>query len=106
MLEELLDQYWCAAIAEGREGRQHDTEDGLAQRTLNELRAEVQRLVTVEREACAKMLELSNSELLLMAGEMTKQELRTVKAVLTQRAWAIRNRQPAQQAAQSPKETA
>jgi hypothetical protein len=92
MLEELLDQYWSAAHAEGKEGRNHDTEDGLAQRTLNELRAEVQRLVAAEREACAKMLELPNGELLLMAGEMTKQELRTVRAVLTQRASAIRNR--------------
>ena len=43
-------------------------------------------------EACATMLELSNSELLLMAGEMTKQELRTVKAVLDQRAAAMRRR--------------
>jgi hypothetical protein len=35
-----------------------------------------------ERELCAAALELSNQELLLMAGEMTAQELRTVKAVL------------------------
>lgn len=35
-----------------------------------------------ERERCAKMLDLNSSELKLMAGEMTAQELRTVKAVL------------------------
>ncbi len=45
-----------------------------------------------ERDACARMLELRDSELLLMAGEMTAQELRTVKAVLAQRASAIRMR--------------
>lgn len=45
-----------------------------------------------EREACARMLELRDTELLLMAGEMTAQELRTVKAVLAQRADAIRMR--------------
>lgn len=48
--------------------------------------------VLAERETCARMLELSNSELCLIAGEMTAQELRTVKAVLAQRANAIRMR--------------
>ena len=37
-LEELLNQYWECAFAEGRENRTHDTEDGQAQRTLSELR--------------------------------------------------------------------
>lgn len=37
-LETLLDQYWRAAHAEGKEGRDHDTEDGVAQRTLAEIR--------------------------------------------------------------------
>lgn len=46
-------------------------------------RAAVQREVREERERCAKMLDLNSSELLLMAGEMTAQELRTVKAVLS-----------------------
>ena len=51
------------------------------------------RIATMkERDACARMLELRDSELLLMAGEMTAQELRTVKAVLAQRASAIRMR--------------
>jgi len=31
---------------------------------------------------CASLLDLSDSELLLMSGEMTAQEMRTVKAVL------------------------
>lgn len=44
-----------------------------------------------EREACAKLLELRTSELLLLAGEMTAQEIRTVRAVLDNRAKAIRN---------------
>ncbi len=48
--------------------------------------------VVGEREACAKMLELPDSELLPITGEMTAQELRAVKAVLAQRAAAIRMR--------------
>jgi len=35
-----------------------------------------------EREACANMLNLTRSEALLMAGEMSAQEWRTVSAVL------------------------
>ncbi len=45
-----------------------------------------------ERAACAKLLDLSASELQLLAGEMTAQELRTVKAVLRNRAAAIMER--------------
>jgi len=45
-----------------------------------------------ERESCAKLMELSNSELRLLAGEMTAGEIRTVQAVLKQRAVAIRTR--------------
>ena len=48
--------------------------------------------VAMEREACARMLDLRDSELLLMAGEMTAQELRTVKAVLKNRGAAIMDR--------------
>ena len=43
-----------------------------------------------EREECAKILTLSNSELLLIAGEMSAQELRTVRAVLNAMANKIR----------------
>jgi len=43
------------------------------------------------REAAAKALELTDSEIRLMAGEMTGQELRTVQAVLKARATVIRN---------------
>jgi len=35
-----------------------------------------------ENERCSEILDLSDSDLLLMAGEMSAQELRTVKAVL------------------------
>ena len=45
-----------------------------------------------ERSECAKLLDLSASELQLLAGEMTAQELRTVKAVLRNRAAAIMER--------------
>jgi hypothetical protein len=48
--------------------------------------------IATERESCAEKLELSRSELLLLAGEMTAQELRTVLAVLTNRAAVIRRR--------------
>jgi hypothetical protein len=44
-LDELLEQYWNAAYAEGKEGRNHDTEDALAQRTLIAIHAEVKRLI-------------------------------------------------------------
>lgn len=45
MLNELLKRYWDAAYNEGKEGREHDTEDGIAQRTLSEIYAEVRRLI-------------------------------------------------------------
>lgn len=45
VLDTLLDQYWGAAYAEGKEGRNHDTEDGLAQQTLCAIHVEVQRLI-------------------------------------------------------------
>lgn len=45
-----------------------------------------------ERAECAQLLRLSNTELLLLAGEMTVQELRTVQAVLTNRAEVIMGR--------------
>lgn len=48
---------------------------------------EIARMV---KEECAKLLEISNQELLLMAGDMSKQELRTVRAVLANRALVIR----------------
>ncbi len=45
-----------------------------------------------ERLECAALLELTNSELRLLAGEMTAQELRTVQAILKNRIQAIKNR--------------
>ena len=45
MLNELLERYWNAAYAEGKEGRDHDTEDGMAQHTLTEINIEVQRML-------------------------------------------------------------
>lgn len=43
-----------------------------------------------ERESCAKRLELTNAQLLLLAGEMSADELLTVQAVLRNRAATIR----------------
>lgn len=56
-----------------------------------DLQAAVEAARLEEREACAKLMELTNAQLLLMAGEMTAQELLTVQAVLKSRARAIRN---------------
>lgn len=36
-LDSLIGTYWDLAYAEGKEGRDHDTEDGAAQRTLFEI---------------------------------------------------------------------
>ena len=44
-----------------------------------------------EREKCARLLEMKSPDILLMAGEMTAQELLTVKAVLAGLARRIRN---------------
>ena len=46
--------------------------------------------VLEERERCANLLELSPSQIRLMAGEMSAQEMRTVLAVLANRVLAIR----------------
>lgn len=48
--------------------------------------------VKEEREACAKLLEMSMAELLLLCGEMNAQEKRTLRAFMTNRAAAIRAR--------------
>lgn len=45
-----------------------------------------------EREACARLMDLKRADLRLMAAEMTAQEMRTVLAVLTNRATVIRRR--------------
>lgn len=41
-----------------------------------------QAATDAERKRCAKLMHCSSQELLLAAGEMTAQELRTVKAIL------------------------
>lgn len=55
------------------------------------IEAALQEALIAERETAAQKLELSTSELLLLAGEMSAQELRTVKAVLKNRAAVIRD---------------
>ena len=44
--------------------------------------AQVQTAVATERERCAKVLDLRASDLMLIAGNMTAGELRTVMAIL------------------------
>ena len=46
----------------------------------------------LERTACANLMKIKRADLLLMGGEMTAQEIRTVQAVLTNRATVIRRR--------------
>lgn len=60
---------------------------GAIERTKNNLTAELER--------AASLLEVSNQELLLLAGEMTAEELRTTQAILKNRAQAIRRLKPA-----------
>ncbi len=43
-IAELLHQYFELGVAEGHEGRNHDTEAGDAQRVLSEIEAEVSKL--------------------------------------------------------------
>ena len=72
MLDELLAQYWDAAYAEGAEGRDHDTEDAIAQRTLNAINAEVKRMVDKSSRSpgCSK------------AGDLARELLPEVTAVM------------------------
>jgi hypothetical protein len=53
----------------------------------------VRSAVIAEREACAKLLELSGSEIRLAAGEVTPDEMRVIQAILSWRARAIRARE-------------
>lgn len=55
-LEEALGTYWDAAYAEGREGRDHDTELGDAQRALTDIMSAVAALVDAERERWTYLL--------------------------------------------------
>lgn len=69
-LDELLIAYWDAAYAEGKEGRDHDTEDGVAQRTLSAIYEEVAAMVKAEREACAAYCGFLASLMERGAGEL------------------------------------
>jgi hypothetical protein len=81
-LEELLGDYFSAGHAEGKEGRNHDTIEGTAQKAHHAILQRVKELIAAEREACANVAGMSQSEILLMSGEMSAQEMRSVKAVL------------------------
>lgn len=49
-LENALQRYWDAAYAEGRESRNHDTEDGRAGLALRDVMLAVDAKVAAERE--------------------------------------------------------
>lgn len=53
-IAELLHQYFELGVAEGREGRNHDTEAGDAQRVLSEIEAEIAALSAAEPVCCGK----------------------------------------------------
>lgn len=55
LLDDALGAYWDAAYAEGRGGRDHDTEDGAAQTALLQVRVAVAALVAAERERRVKV---------------------------------------------------
>ena len=50
-LGDLLYQYFELGVAEGREGRKHDTEAGDAQRVLSEIEAEIASIAAVAKPA-------------------------------------------------------
>lgn len=56
----------------------------------NDVRLVMKGVLQAQRETSAKLLEMSSQELLLMAGEMTAQELLTVRAVMKNRATVVR----------------
>lgn len=62
----------------------------LARRDSEDLNGWADARVKDALENAARLLEMSNAELLLCCGEMSMQELRTVQAVLKSRAGMIR----------------
>ena len=47
-LQDLIDTYWNVAFAEGKEGRDYDTEDGAAQQCRHEINTILKRLAGVQ----------------------------------------------------------
>lgn len=70
-IAELLHQYFEFGVAEGREGRNHDTEAGDAQRVLSEIESEIAALSAAEPVAW-----------------VDEQELRYLEMVSGNKAWA------------------
>ena len=60
-LHDLLDTYWAAAYGEGKEGREHDTPDAIAQTALDDILGLFSDTRRTERrttiEMCAKICE-------------------------------------------------
>jgi hypothetical protein len=88
-LRERLGEYFDAGVAEGREGRNHDTLDGTAQGALQAVIDQVNVMLQAERDDCADLLVMSESELRLLGGEFSEQEMRAVQAVLANRRKAM-----------------
>ena len=72
-----------AAATEGAGAIQHDVLEAVPDELLALIwKAAEASGVQAERSRCAGLMRSKSAELLLAAGEMTAQELRTVKAVL------------------------
>ena len=71
MLNNLLGRYWNAAYAEGKEGRDHDTVDAVAQRILTEIHAEI------ERQLAEKQAEIDRLMLEFCPEEITQDQIET-----------------------------
>lgn len=79
-LDMALGAYWEAAVAEGAEGRDHDTPDGDAQRALKAVHSAVAAMVTAERET-ARGLNLELDLRRLLEGEPTICEFEIVDEI-------------------------
>jgi hypothetical protein len=66
------------------------TASGINQARAAHYKAEI--IASAERMECAKLLEMSEPALRLMAGEISPDEMRLVQSILRNRAQAIRNR--------------
>jgi hypothetical protein len=60
-------------------------------RALLSLASRVEKIEAETVKRCAKKLDLRAQDILLIGGEMSLQELRSVRAILNERARAIRN---------------
>lgn len=79
-LDLALGAYWDAAVAEGADGRDHDTPDGDAQRALEAVHSAVAAIVTAGRDS-ARGLNLELDLRRLLDGEPTICEFEIVEEI-------------------------